>query len=99
RAYHFQHAVHLVMPETAELGAGNLVISNGRGCEVHVDGEAGHRILLEAHVWNKKAVDHVDGAQGEIDLSVHGQYHLAGDDIVFRHRIGSVEADGCFTAC
>ena len=93
----FHHSVHFVMAEAAKLSTGNLVIPDFRRCKVHVDREPGDCVLLEAHRRDKEAVNHVHSAQSQIDLAINRQIHRAGDHIVFRGRIGSIQADGGLT--
>ena len=83
----FKHAVHLVVTQAAQFGAGDFVISRFSRGEMHVDGKTGHRVLLEAHVGNKKTVDHILRLQGEIGFAVHGKIHDAADHIVLGVRI------------
>ena len=44
------HAVHLVVTKPAQFGAGNFIFANRGRLEVHVNVQAGHRVLLETQV-------------------------------------------------
>ena len=56
-ADHFQHAMHFVVAETAKLGAGDFIVPDFCGSEVHVDFKPGNRVLLEAHVREQRSCE------------------------------------------
>ena len=86
------------MAEPAQFRAGDLVAADLGGGEVHVDRQAGHGILLEAHLWNKETVDDVVGAQNDFDLASDGNFHNAGDHVVLRCRVLRVQTQRGFAA-
>src|SRR5439155_21110132 len=75
------HAMHLVVTEAAEFGAGNFVIANGGRSQVQMKVQSWHCILLESQVRNKEAVNHVHRAQAEINLAVHRHIHRSGNNV------------------
>src|SRR5260370_15002011 len=84
------------MTEPAKLGAENFIVSRLYRSEMHVNREAGHRILFEAHGRNKETVDDVVSAQDHFDLAVHRNHHRSRNDIVLRRGILSVETQSRF---
>src|SRR5437016_10363544 len=73
-ADHARHCSHAVMPEAAELRAGHLIISNLQRLEMGMDVHSRYSIMLEAHSWNKEAVNHVLSPQGQFHFTVHRQH-------------------------
>src|SRR5215813_13004965 len=86
------------MTEAAKFGTGDLVISNFRGREVHVNDQAGDSVLLEAERRNKEAVNHVDRPQSQIHFTIDRQVHDTADEIVFRCSVIRIQANGAFVS-
>src|SRR5438046_694838 len=55
----FHNSVHLVMAETAKLGAGKFKFPGLNRREMHVDRQPRHSVLLEAHRRHKETVNHI----------------------------------------
>src|SRR3974390_2086097 len=79
-----QHAVHLGLAEPAQFRTSDFVVTGFGWSEVHMDRQAGHSVLLEAHGRNKKTVDHVVGAQNDFHLTAHGHFHNARHHVLLR---------------
>src|SRR5713226_7196836 len=86
------------MAKPAKLRASNLKFSCLNRREMHVDGQAGHRVLLEPHLRNKEAVDDVVSAKDYLDFAIHWHHHNSTHNIVLGRRIFRIEAECRFPA-
>src|SRR6266481_3993099 len=86
------------MTEPAKLGTENFILSRLYGREMHVDRQAGYRVLLEAHRRYKEAVDDVVSAQNHFDFAVHRHHHRSRDDVVFGCGVLHIETQRRFAA-
>src|SRR5579872_604603 len=87
------------MTEPAQLGAGNLVITNLGWGEVHVNSKPRYRVLLEAEGRNKEAVNHIHRAKSQINFAIYRQIHSAGDDVVLCRGIRRIQPNRGFASC
>src|ERR1700722_5840336 len=81
---HFEIRLHVVMPKAAELGADDLIFANFRGGEMDRHIQSRDKVLLNAQLRNKEGMSHILGMHEHVNLAVHRNRHLRGDDIVFR---------------
>src|SRR5262249_9327359 len=76
-----------------QLRANKLVRSNLRCLEVSADLHSRHRVLLEAHRWNKDTVNHVLGTQDQLHVTPDRQCEGGGNNIVFSRWIVRIETE------
>src|SRR5258708_26693045 len=81
------------MAKPAKLRASNLKFSCLNRREMHVDGQAGHRVLLEPHLRNKEAVDDVVSAKDYLDFAIHRDHHHSTYYIVLGGWIFRIKAE------
>src|SRR6266436_9144568 len=86
------------MTEPAKLGTENFILSRLYGREMHVDRQAGYRVLLEAHRRYKETVDDVVSAQNHFDFAVHRHHHGSRHDVVFGCGVFRIETQRRFAA-
>src|ERR1700730_3122840 len=86
------------MAETAKLGAKNFILSRLYRREMHVDRQAGYRVLLEAHGRYKETADDVVSAQNHFDFAVHRYHHGSRHDVVFGRGVFRIETQRRFAA-
>src|SRR5712692_5842497 len=83
-------AAHAVMTETAQLGAGDLVVAGTIGNEPDGNVHPGDRVLLHPHFVQAEAVNHVLAREVHENRPVDGEIQLVNrSDIVFRVWIGA----------
>src|SRR5229473_7284427 len=72
------------MSEAAKLGADDFVPADFRRREMNRNVQARDEILLYAQFRNVERVSYVLRVHEQMDLAVHRNSHLSGDDVVFR---------------
>src|SRR6266478_9962591 len=86
------------MTQPAEFRASDLVVSRRNRGEVHVNGQAWHRVLLEAHGRNEEAVNHVVSSQDHFRFAAYRQVHRSCNEVVSGCGVGGIETHGAFSA-
>src|SRR5215467_768070 len=76
-------SVHFVVPQSAKLRASKFKFAGLDGSEMHVNREAGHGVLLEAHSRYKETVNDVVRAKDDFDFAIDWNLHDSGDHVIF----------------
>src|ERR1700694_4438514 len=78
---------HVVVPQTTELGADNLIFAHlGRG-KVKGEIEPRYKVLLNSQFAHVERVSHVLSVHHQMNLFVHRDDELAGLDVVARRNV------------
>jgi len=91
--------LHAGVTESANLAAEDGVVARGGGGELEAAEHTGDGVLLEAHARDEEAVNHVEGAQAQVDGAVGGQDQDGGDDVVVAVRVVRIKAEGIACRC
>src|SRR5258708_7095008 len=59
-----------------------------------MDFHTGDRVLLEAHSWNEKTVDHILRSQMQVHAVTDGNNHRRRENVIATGRIAWIDAQG-----
>ena len=91
--------LHVVVAGAAELAAGEFEFCWAGGGELHpLDGAARDCVLVEAEGWDVERVDHIAGAEEDMDRFAYRDDEFGGGEVVFAGGVCGIDAEFVFDA-
>ena len=92
--HHNKHAMHLVMAESAEFGAGDFVLAGAVGANVEGNYHTGDDVLFSAEFPNEEIMHNIAGMQQQANITPRGNAESGGNDVILAAGVRRIDANG-----